>query len=189
MSLRSVKAKWIETRLDYDGSQLACQYAYLKHGVMGDSIIAFRGACDVKLEHMADGEDLLAGARICGSDMLHFLIELYDVPLVAGVAVQRLFASQVRDVLKGMAAKIDLRREGDDLFWEDRKLSISVAAKTPLSVVIHFAMNVANAGTPVQTCALDDFALEPREVAERCLSAFATEWQNLSEATVKVRPV
>ncbi|MGZ3782751.1 MAG: DUF366 family protein, partial [Pseudobdellovibrionaceae bacterium] len=43
---------------------------------------------------------------------------------------------------------------------------ISIATKSPVSVMVHFAMNITNKGTPVKTLSLQDLKLEPKNVAE-----------------------
>jgi hypothetical protein len=184
-----MKTLWIPETSKYDGSQLQCQFAYLNHGVLGDSIVSWRGACDVSFENMADGEDLLAGSVIRGDEMLHFIAEIFEARLHYGVALQRILASLAKDKLQEMNPKILLKREGDDLYWEGKKLSISVAAQSPLSVVIHFAVNVQNSGTPVPTCALTDFSIDPERFAKSVMEAFALEYKSLIEATQKVKPL
>lgn len=184
-----MKSHWIKESFPYDGSQLRCQYAYLEHGVLGDSIVAWRGSCNISFENMADGEDLLSRSEIRGDEMVHFLVEVFDEKLSLGVALQRIFASLVRDVLEKMSPRIHLRRDGDDLYHGDKKLSISVAAKSPLSVVVHFAVNIVNSGTPVPTCALSDFDIQAEDFAEQAMGAFVREFKSLRDATYKVKPV
>src|SRR5690242_14456001 len=98
-----MKTLWIDNSLNYDGSQLRSLFAYLEFGVLGDSMIAWRGPCDVALEHMVDGEDKRVDAAIAGSDMVHFIIEKFDCQLLGAVALQRLLATVVRDVLQSMS--------------------------------------------------------------------------------------
>ncbi len=186
-----MKTKWIENEFLYDGSQLRCQYAYLAHGLLGSSIVSWSGACDISQANMADGEDLLQGAEIRGSKMLHFIVEIFEQKLFSGVVLQRLLATIVRDKIYELNPQLvgKLRRDGDDLFFEDRKLSISVAAQSPLSCLIHFAVNISNEGTPVKTCALKDFEIVPERLAHAVLLAFENEMASVREATWKVLPV
>lgn len=186
-----MKTKWIENEFLYDGSQLRGQFAYLQYGVLGPSIVSWKGACDISQANMADGEDLLQGAKICGSLMLHFIIELFDIKLFAGVSVQRLFTTIVRDVITELRPQLcgRLRRDGDDIYFETKKLSISVAAQSPLSCVIHFAVNISNQGTPVPTCALEDFEIDPKEFALVVMAKFQKEMASVQEATYKVLPI
>jgi hypothetical protein len=111
------------------------------------------------------------------------------------VAVQRLFASIVHDLVRehlaasGRAAKT--RRSGDDIYLdfggEEGKFSISIATVSPVSSLIHFAVNVSNKGTPVKTAALEDLGLHEREFAERAMARLVSEIETVKEATVKVR--
>jgi uncharacterized protein len=182
-----MQARWFEEPLKYDGSQLRSLFAYLKCGLRGDSITAWRGACDVSGTHMVDGEDLRAGSEIRGADMVHFILEKFDCQLLAAVALQRLLATVVRDVLAEMSpAAADLRRDGDDLYLGGRKLSISIATVSPVSALVHFAVNVTNEGTPVPTLALADLGVEPRRFAEAVLERFSGEVDSVVAATQKV---
>lgn len=185
-----MKTLWIDQIIKYDGTQLRSLFAYLDHQVLGNSAVAFRGACDVSFEHMIDGEDLLQQAQICGSDMLHFIFEIFDEKLITGVFVQRLFASIVQNkVQEKSKGNFFLKREGDDLYLNDAKLSISIAAHSPQSILVHFAMNISNKGTPVKTSSLEDLNIEPVEFAKELLKDFSEEYKNIQEATWKVKPV
>jgi hypothetical protein len=188
-----MQTHFIEKKMTYDGSQLRSLFAYLDHGVLGPSIISWVGPCNIPFAHMVDGEDLLARAVIEGNEMLHFIIEFFDRDLFSGVAVQRLFASICRDHLAEKAKFVlgdkNLRRDGDDIYLDDRKLSISIATKSPVSTMIHFAMNVTNEGTPVKTLALADLKLDAETVAEEIMVIFRKEYLDIVTATQKVRPV
>ena len=188
-----MQSHYIEKKFAYDGTQLRSLYAYLDHGILGPSIISWQGPCSISFDHMVDGEDLLAKAVIQGDEMLHFIIEVFDRDLFSGVLLQRLFASITRDYLQANARTVlggdHLHRDGDDIYLGDRKLSISIATKSPVSVMVHFAMNVTNQGTPVKTLSLQDLKLEPRRVAEDLMTLFRKEFISIATATQKVRPV
>jgi hypothetical protein len=188
-----LKTQFIEQEFAYNGSQLRSLFAYMGFEVQGDSIVSWIGPCDIPNEHMVDGEDLLAGATIAGGRMVHFIIEKFHTPLIAAVALQRLFASICLDFLQehDRAAAHKLRRSGDDLYFNgdkgEGKLSISIATVSPVSSLIHFAVNCTNDGTPVKTAALSELGLEPKKFAAEVMKRFATEMQGIEEATVKVR--
>lgn len=186
-----MKIKWLSETASYDGTQLSPLTNYLRHGLLGDSMVAWVGPCEIPLDFMVDGEDLRARASIQGSQMLHFIMEVYDRDLFAGVACQRLMASLAKDLLLESSVKTQgLRRDGDDLYWQDRKLSISIATRSVNSTLMHFAMNVSNEGTPVATCALaDDFGLDPEAVAVELLKRFQHEYLSIMDATRKVKCV
>ena len=186
-----MKWKFLATQETYDGTQLISLQNYLQHKILGDSIVAWIGPCDVHVEHMVDGEDLLENAKICGSSMLHFIIEKFDSSLFAAVAMQRLFASVVKDEVQLLAKNreqaLALIREGDDLFVGGKKLSISIATQSPMSSLVHFAMNVSNAGTPVPTLSMQDLELLPKPFAESVMAKFCNEIESMVQATQKVR--
>lgn len=175
----------------YNGEQLRSLFAYLPHGILGDSCVSWQGPCQVNFSHMIDGEDLLAEAEIAGSDMVHFIIEIFDQSLMSGVLLQRLFANIVRDVMFEMSSVKDLKitRSGDDLYFKSRKLSISIASKSPVSTMVHFAVNVSNEGTPVATASLKDLKIDPKKFAEKCMQALKNEYVDSLQATRKVRPL
>lgn len=210
-----MKFKFIDKPEKYDGSQLVSLRSYLKHKILGDSIVAWIGACDIPFEHMVDGEDLNAGAAIRGDRMVHFIVEKFDSQLLAGVSLQRLLASIVKDYLveKTGEAGQCLYRSGDDIYARsahlkrlekfktplatkkaksqakqaDPKLSISIATQSPISSLIHFAVNITNKGTPVRTLSLEDLDVEPKKFANEILKRFAQECETVREATMKVR--
>jgi hypothetical protein len=188
-----MQTHFVTKKISYDGSQLKPLYAYLNHGVLGNSIISWAGPCDVSFENMKDGEDLLEKSPIRGSQMLHFIIELFGSDLFSGVACQRLFASIAHDYLEKKAAKVldgDLLvRKGDDIYWKDKKLSISIASCSAVSTQIHFAMNISVKGTPVKTTSLQELGLDPKKTAQDLMSLWKTEFISMHMATQKVIPL
>lgn len=186
-----MKSQWISKTFTYDGTQLRSLFAYLEFGVLGDSVIAWRGPCEVSFEHMVDGEDLRAQAKIAGADMVHFIVEKFETSLFTAVALQRLLASLCLETLTELDGRPDkktlLKRDGDDIFLGSGKVSISIATQSPVSSLIHFAVNVSNRGTPVETAALEDFNIEPKAFAERLMNKFCLEMNSIREASQKVK--
>ncbi len=132
-----------DKKLDYDGSQISSLWGYNIADVQDDSIIAFRGACDVKIEHMIDLEDKKADESIISPDMLHFIIEHFDsTDLKLIYTRQRLFTSIVFETLN--ARGVSTKREGDDLFVNKKKLTVSIASTSAVSQKIHFGINVTH---------------------------------------------
>ena len=142
--------------------------------------------------------------------MLHFIIERFETQLFGAVALQRLMAAIVLDLLRervaqalpnaiaadsnsvsaGAHAKLiasDMRRDGDDIYIGDGKLSISIATVTPVSALIHFAVNVSNEGTPVKTASLEDLGVEAKEFALEVMKRVVSEVESIETATIKVR--
>jgi uncharacterized protein len=181
----------LNTTETYDGTQLSSLFAYLKHNVHGNSIVSWQGACNIPIEHIVDGEDILGKKEISGSDMVHFIIEVFDESLFFGVALQRLLVCQSLPLLKKLSPKKELTdqliRKGDDLYYNDQKFNISIATRSPSSILIHLAVNNTNLGTPVPTIALKDFKISPSLFAESLMNSFVNEFNSIDFATKKVR--
>jgi len=138
-----MKSIILPEKFDYDGSQISSLWAYNSFGVQEDSIIVFRGACDVKIEHMIDLEDRRANESIWSEDMVSFIIEHFDsTDLKLVYARQRLFTAIVREHLVGFG--VSTSREGDDLFLKGKKLTVSIASTSAVSQKIHFGINVSH---------------------------------------------
>ena len=183
-----MKARFLEIATAYDGSQLRAHWILRSFKIVGDALVAWRGPCRVSLPEMADLADL-DGPGIAGDDMLHFVMERFDDgDLERAVLRQRLFAACAHALVKELApAGSRVVRKGDDILVDEGKLSISIATKTACSTMLHFALNVTRAGTPVPTAALLDLRIEPRRFAERLLAEFVEEEASMLDARCKVR--
>ncbi len=182
-----MKTRWLARRIRYDGSQLAAHWILQTTGIAGDALVAFRGACQVAPEQIADLADV-AGPGIAGDDMLHFLWECFgERDLARAVLRQRLLAARAAQLLNERGRKAAVRRDGDDLYVGAGKLSISVAALSPVSTLIHFALNVSRAGVPVRAAALAELGIEPQAFARELLRRTAAEEESMREAAAKVR--
>jgi hypothetical protein len=136
---------------------------------------------------MVDMEDLVVNAEIKSDRMLHFIVEIFRTDLVAAVALQRLLVSMAQNIL--LRSGHNLKRNGDDLYLGEKKLSVSIASGSAVSVMIHLGLNIENSGTPVPTCSLKDLGLEPKAFALLLMSEFSAEYSSIVEATQKVRPL
>lgn len=178
--------RWLDATPTYDGTQIDSLWAYREFGIQGDSLVAWTGRCEVPFRHMIDQDDVRRRSAIRGPRMVHFIAEHFDSPLDLEKAVlrQRLLAALAHDALR----RPTLRREGDDLWLAERKLSISVACLTPVSSKVHFAVNVKRApGVDVPTAGLEDLGVEPRGFAGRLLSAYAGEMAGVRDARTRSR--
>lgn len=174
----------------YDGTQLSSLWAYRSFGLLGDSIVAFRGPCRVQFKHMVDLEDVRAQSPIYGDDMLHFIVEHFDHDLERAVLRQRLLVAIIREILEQKG--YGLQRSGDDLYYQDRKLSISIATTTPVSTMIHTALNITAENTPVPAAGLVELGwpvAQIPELAGEIGRAYADEMQNVQRSRCKVRGV
>jgi len=189
MEYMTLKTKFIDQKIFYDGHQLTPLFAYYNFHILGPSIISWVGGCSVHPDQMVDGEDFLAGEKIAGDEMLHFIVELFDVKLISMVLLQRLFAAQVQQKIF-QDYQVQLHRAGDDLYLAEKKLSISIAAPAVQSTLIHFAMNITNAGTPVPTVSLPELGVvDVKKFAESLMLLFVKEYESIVNATCKVKSI
>lgn len=185
-----MKTLFLDKPMKYDGSQLAPHFIYKNFNLMGDSIISFIGPCDVKLTEMVDIEDVVNDEPIYSEKMLHFICEIYNADLIRGVYMQRLLITTIKEQLE-MKYNKTLVRKGDDLYKNEGKLSVSIATKSPTSVLIHTALNITTENTPVKTSGLEtDFDIKDVEkFAKEVLNAYNEEVKDIYLATTKVRGV
>ncbi|MCB0348696.1 MAG: DUF366 family protein [Bdellovibrionales bacterium] len=181
-----MKTKFIDQVTTYDGSQLRSLFAYQTQNLLGDSIIAWCGKCDITNANMKDGEDLFAGEKIYSENMLHFIVEAFEVNLRTMVSLQRLLTSIIKDQLTEMKPDLVLRRDGDDIFMNDKKLNISIASIGPTSAMIHCGINISSHNTPVPTVSLEDLDIDAPEFADKILDAFSKEFESIKTACQKV---
>lgn len=184
-----MRTRLLDQKIRYDGSQLRSGWIAETAGLSGDAAVAFLGPCEVAPEHMVDRVDLEAGARISSPRMVHFLVEHPGLDLAHITTRQRLFMALALEWLNANLGETLLRREGDDLYLRDRKLSISVATVSPRSGLIHAAFNLRGEGAPVPAIGLEELAAEPLTFARQLLAAYAAELEGAAAAASKVKPV
>ncbi len=177
--------------IKYDGSQIAPLWAY-GMGIKGDSIVVFHGPMDVTPENMKDLEDRNAGKTIQGDELIHIIVEKFDSPASMRLAyyMQRLLIVCVRDVLE--KHEIKTIRNGDDLFIDERKLTVSIATAGVSSEKIHCGINITTRGTPsdVKTFSLNDFGIKDwSAIAQEISEAFMHEIDDIDGDIVKTKSI
>lgn len=153
----NITHKHVEDIFEYDGSQINPSWAFNEFGIYGSSIITWIGPVNITPDNLKDFADV--GLEIKSNNMVNFICEFFDQqPTNMRIAYlrQRLLVMIFREVLfeKGVTTT----REGDDIFVDGKKLSISIASISLSSSKIHFALNLEDKGTPsdVETIGLYD---------------------------------
>ena len=180
----------LEKPLTYTGCELRPHWGLEQTKVYGSLLTAFVGPCDVPTGHLVDMEDRLASDRIGAASMLHILGEFYGTSLEAGVLYQRLMMVWVERLLNEAGKKVV--RSGDDIFLGDRKLSVSIATVSPVSVLIHWGFNIDPSGAPVKAVGFGEFGwggLEVLAFAKKLMTHYIGELEEIRIAQCKVRPV
>ncbi len=190
-----MKVLFSKTQRPYLGPELRPHFLLQELGVKGSALTAFIGPCSVKTEHMVDWEDRLVNDRIEARLMVHFLGEFFGMTLHEGVLLQRLLISMMAQSLNLTVSPLSqaVQRKGDDLFWKERKLSVSIVTASPVSVLLHAGINLDPSGAPVAAVGLYELGLTHEEVVENwipgMLGSFLEEWESMNWACAKVRPV
>lgn len=189
----------------YKGIQLTPMFVYNKtKGVA--NIVFFRGPMVVDTFNMVDAEDAVNNSSIRSRDAINILAELPFVDLVGGVALQRIMIRKIVDVLQNAVSGVHWSIEGDDIKFrvfpipagqkpEYKKLSVSIATKTPTSVLIHIGINItAGPNAPSFAGSLTDMSDTYKHDAEiynlmrNMADAITIELNDIYEASMKVLP-
>jgi hypothetical protein len=177
----------VRETITYTGEQLRSLWIYRTFGLEGDAIVWFAGPCEVRGEHLVDQVDAAADDLIRAARMLHFIVEHFNGDLNHAILRQRLLVCLAAEALRPRV--VDLRRDGDDLFVGERKLSVSIATVSPVSGLIHFALNLDASGAPVPACGLEESGVDPWPLAEAIGSAYAGEIERMARVRCTVRGV
>lgn len=153
----NITHKHIKDIFEYDGSQINPSWAFQEFGIYGSSIITWIGPVNITPDNLKDFADV--GLEIKSNYMVNFICEFFDQqPPNMRIAYlrQRLLVMIFREILTEKGVKTT--RDGDDIFVDGKKLSISIASVSLSSAKIHFALNLEDKGTPddVETIGLYD---------------------------------
>lgn len=178
-----------DKEIKYEGWQLSPHWIYKNFKIQGDAIVGFKGECEVKLTEMVDIEDVINNEPIYSKSMLSFITEQFNVSLVEGVFRQRLLICVIKEALERRGIKV--RRNGDDLFVNDKKLTVSIATKSLTSILIHTGINIDSTGAPVAACGLknDLNITDIDEFAKEVMKMYSEEIDDIIMASTKVRGV
>ena len=184
-----MKTLYADKEIKYIGSQLAPHWIYKNFKIQGDAIVAFCGECDVKLTEMVDLEDVINNEPIYSKYMLSFITEQFNIDLVEGVFRQRLLMCCIKEALENLGFKVT--RSGDDLFVNNKKLTVSIATKSMTSVLIHTGINILSEGAPIPVSGLkSDLNIEDiKGFAEDVMKRYSEELCDIILASTKVRGV
>ncbi len=179
---------FIKKEIEYTGNQLSPHWIYKNFNIKGDAIVAFVGRVNVQLNEMVDIEDVINNEPISSDKMINFIIETFNTNLKEAIFRQRLFISIIKEVFEDRG--IVLKRKGDDLFFENKKLSVSIATISTTSTLIHTALNLVSTGTPIPVSSLKDMGIIEYDcIINEIMEKFCLEEEDIDFAKVKVRGV
>lgn len=187
-----MKTKFIEQDIKYTGHELAPHWIYKKFHLQGDAIVAFCGECEVNLSEMVDIEDVINNEPIYSKYMLSFIVEHFNISLVEGVIRQRLLICIIKEALESILSSsqfshFTIKRSGDDIFVNDKKLSVSIATKSLTSILIHVGVNIDPTGAPIDAIGLEALNIfNAPEFAQEIMLRYSQEINDIILASTKV---
>ena len=186
-----MKTLFIDKEIKYTGHQLSPHWIYKNFNVMGDCIISFIGECNVNLSEMVDIEDVINNEPIYSKKMLSFIEENFNSSLVETVYKQRLLVTITKEIIERNYPSVKILRNGDDLFINGRKLSVSIATKSITSTLIHFGLNIEAKDAPIPASDLinDAGVKDIKAFAYDVMNAYKNEIKDINLAVSKVRGV
>lgn len=143
----------------YDGLLIHKRFAYnyfRKKTLPIGNIVAFRAPMNVLADGMIDSEDILQNDFIYSDDAVNFCWEIPNLDPFGAVAWQRLFNTQIANIVSGMVKK-PIEVDGDDLLVHDNfegsdgsqqnigKCSVSITVSKNNVALGHTGINI-NAG-------------------------------------------
>ena len=161
----NITHKHVDEIFEYDGSQINPSWAFQEFGIYGSSIVTWIGPVNITPDNLKDFADV--GLEIKSNHMVNFICEFFDQqPPNMRIAYlrQRLLVMIFREILTEYG--VQTKREGDDIFVDNGKLSISIASVSLSSAKIQFALNLEDKGTPddVETIGLFDIRVNDKQI-------------------------
>ncbi|MDR1820380.1 MAG: DUF366 family protein [Methanobrevibacter sp.] len=139
--------KHLNKNFEYDGSQINPNWAFKTLKIKGSSIITWIGSMNIKNENLKDYEDI--GLEIKSNNLINCIVEHFDIQpgnLRMAYLRQRLFVMILVEELSKKGIK--LLREGDDIYIDNYKLTVSIATISLSSIKIHLGINLTDDGSP-----------------------------------------
>ena len=175
--------------IKYTGKELSPHWILKKFKLYGDSIVSFVGEVEVPIDNMVDVEDRINNEPIYAKSMLNFIIEHFDYSIKEIAMAQIILIQSIREVFAD-DYNIDLKRDGDDLFYKERKLSVSIATKSIVSGLIHTALNIDCTGAPVKASDLNEIGIKDiKTLAQKVMKRYSDNIENINYAITKVKGV
>lgn len=188
-----MKYKVLGENIRYNGSQIKPFWAFSELKIKGSSMVSWIGPMNIKKEEIIDYEDV--GQEIKSDEMIHFIIEHFDVQpadIKTCYHRQRIFIMIIKEILTEYG--IITSRKGDDLYFNAKKLSVSIATCSNSSMKIHFAMNIKNEGTPedveaigLSECKKDLDRKKIKLLALEICETYINEIESMEEDITKTR--
>jgi hypothetical protein len=185
----------------YDGNLIHSRFAYkfFKDRVLPiGNIIGFRAPMHVETEGMIDEEDIINGEYIYSDDAMNFCWEIPNLCELGAVAFQRLFNTQVGNLLSTQYLNIPIEIDGDDLIvhkehnqggiiQQKGKCSVSITYSKNGTAIGHTGINVtAGKKAPAHAFSTNLNEEDSQSFMKDVVAMFYTMVDDMFIATTKV---
>jgi hypothetical protein len=177
----------ISGEIPYSGKELRSGWVRTMTGLGGDAAAGFIGPCRVENEDLVDKDDARAGEHIESELMAHIIIEHPGCTIETAVLRQRFLIALLCEILWERGCRV--RRDGDDVYQGERKLTVSIAAPSAASCLIHLGVNIRPRGAPVPAVGLEELRVPAAPLVSNLLDRYKTELKSCRRAEKKVRRV
>lgn len=184
-----MKSLYVKEKIKFTGEQLEPHWTYKNFDILGDSILAFVGPCDLKEEYLVGVDHFKKKTQIKSEMMLHFLVEHFDQDLEKAILRQKLLMSILKDKLNHRLGGDVFQRWGNDIFEQDFKLTVSTVTRTPVSTKIHLGINISSKDVPVKAKGLSDYGIDPDDVAEVVMNQYRLDMRRIQERITRTRSI
>ncbi|CAB3288012.1 conserved protein of unknown function [Methanocaldococcus lauensis] len=156
---------FVKDKLNYTGREIESLWAFKNFDVQKDNIVVFRGKMEVTIDNMKDLKDVKRekdiDIPIKSEDAINFVIEHFDnIDLKTIYLRQRLLVCITKEIIEDYC-NLKLRRDGDDLYYNNKKLSVCIACKGIVSSKIHLGINVKSKGAKhIEIIGLEDLGIK-----------------------------
>jgi hypothetical protein len=184
-----MKSLFVSEEIKFTGEQLLSHWAYNQFDLLGDNIVGFVGPCELEERYLVGIDHYKKKTQIRSEKMLHFVVEHFDLDLEKTILRQKILVSILKDKLNHRLRGDVMQRWGDDIYDGDAKLTISTVARTKVSTKIHLAINISSRNTPVKTKGLEDYGIDPLDIAQVVMNQYRLDIRRVSERLVKTRNI
>jgi len=181
-----MKTRFIKEELTFTGEQLHSLFAYDNYNILGDSIIAFIGACDISLKETVDLETQKARKYSYVPKMLHFLCEHFEVDVEKAILRSYLLLDIAKDILNEKLGTNQIKRVFNELYDGESRVAISMATSSPVSSLIYVGVHIVPP-TDIPAKGLEDYQIDPLEFGNLVLERYAKDAERINQMRYRTR--
>ena len=163
-------------------------WALLEYDLKGDSIVVSRGMLRIEHKYLIDLMDRKRGITLPDGEMLHFIIEHFGDDLEKGILRQSILIGIACNKISHRIKGKRILRWGDDIFDEDRRITLTSATITLVSSKIHLGIcirsdeNTGFVGT-------EELGIDADELGEVICNQYMADMKRLAEKCWRMRPI